>query len=354
MLDDVGGLEAEHGAHGVRDGFVGQAALRGAEGVHIHADGFGVADGVGELDLGALGQTSGDNVLRHIATHVGGAAVHLGGILAGEGPAAVTTKATVAVHDDLAAGQAGVALRSTDDEVAGGVDEEFGLGGEHPLGQHLLDDFLDAELLNQAVLHTGRVLGGDDDVRDGDGLVILIDDGHLGLRVGTQPRGQLPGLADLRELTAEAMREHDRRGHQLRRLVARVAEHQTLVAGTLLGLLLALGGLGIHALRNVGGLLRDDGVHEHLVGVEDIVLVHVTDATDGLAGELGEIELGLRGDLTANDDDVRLHVGFAGDAAVFVLRQTRVQDGVRDRVGDFVRVAFADGFGGEDESFDHA
>ena len=53
---------------------------------------------------------------------------------------------------------------------------------------------------------------------------------------------------------AELVREHDRRGHQFRRLVAGVAEHQALVAGALLGGLLAFGLARVHALRDVGRL----------------------------------------------------------------------------------------------------
>ena len=58
-----------------------------------------------------------------------------------------------------------------------------------------------------------------------------------------------------------------------------------------------------------------------------------------------EIELRLGGDFAADDDDVALHVSLAGHAAVLVLREAGVQDGVGNGVADFVRVAFADGLG---------
>ena len=41
---------------------------------------------------------------------------------------------------------------------------------------------------------------------------------------------------------AKLVREHDGRGHQFRRFVAGVAKHQSLVAGALLGGVLAFGG----------------------------------------------------------------------------------------------------------------
>ena len=62
------------------------------------------------------------------------------------------------------------------------------------------------------------------------------------------------------------------------------------------------------------------------------------------------IELGLGGDFAADDDDVALGVSLAGHAAVRVLGQAGVQHRVGNGVANFVRMAFADGLGGEDES----
>ena len=150
------------------------------------------------------------------------------------------------------------------------------------------------------------------------------------------------------------MREHDRRRHQLGRLVAGVAEHDALVARALLGGLLALGLLRIHALRDVGRLRGEDVLHENLVRVENVVVVHVADLADGIADDLHVIELRLGGDLAADDGDVALHIGLAGHAALRVLRQAGVEHGVGNRVGDLVGVAFADGFGGKNEATGHA
>ena len=63
--------------------------LAGPLGVDVDADRLGDADGVGELDLAALGQARGDDVLGDVAGHVGGRAVDLRGVLAAEGAAAV-------------------------------------------------------------------------------------------------------------------------------------------------------------------------------------------------------------------------------------------------------------------------
>ena len=102
-----------------------------AERIDVHADRLRMPDRVGELHFARDAKPGGDDVLRHPAAHVSGAAIDLGRILAGERAAAVTAHAAVAVDDDLAAGQAGVALRSADDEAAGRVDQKFGVLVQH-------------------------------------------------------------------------------------------------------------------------------------------------------------------------------------------------------------------------------
>ena len=54
----------------------------------------------------------------------------------------MTAHAAVAIDDDLAAGQAGVALRSADDETAGRVNQKFGRACQHLVGQNFADHFL--------------------------------------------------------------------------------------------------------------------------------------------------------------------------------------------------------------------
>ena len=93
--------------------------LARAHRVDPDAHGFGVADGVGDLQFADLRQPGGDDVLRHPAAHVGGRAIDLRRILAGEGAAAVAAPAAIGVDDDLAAGHPGVALGTADDKTAG-------------------------------------------------------------------------------------------------------------------------------------------------------------------------------------------------------------------------------------------
>src|SRR6266571_1344036 len=120
LLDDLGGFEVEHRADRLLDGFVADPA--GAERVYANRHRVRVTDGVGELNLRAGGEAGSDDVLRHVAAHVGGAAIHLAGVFARKGPAPVPAHAAVRIDDDFAAGQTRVTLRSADHETAGRID----------------------------------------------------------------------------------------------------------------------------------------------------------------------------------------------------------------------------------------
>ena len=82
------------------------------------------------------------------------------------------------------------------------------------------------------------------------------------------------------------MRKHDRRRHEFRRFVAGVTEHQTLIARALLRRVLAVGRARIDALCDIGRLFGDDVLDVDLVGVKNVVVVHVTDLAHRLANDL--------------------------------------------------------------------
>ena len=79
--------------------------------------------------------------------------------------------------------------------------------------------------------------------------------------------------------------------------------------------------------------------------MKNIIIMRVTNVADGLARNGVEIQLRLRRDFAADDDEIRFCVSFAGDAAELVLREAGVQHIIRNGVAHFVRVAFADGLG---------
>ncbi len=87
--------------------------------------------------------------------------------------------------------------------------------------------------------------------------------------------------------------------------------------------------------------------------MKHVVVVRVADFTDGLARDGVEIQFGLGRDFAADDDEVRLGVGFAGDAAEFVLREAGVQHVIRNRIAHLVRMAFANRLRRKDEVLAH-
>ena len=358
LFDDVGGFEAEDRFDGFFNFFL--VDFVSAEGVDVDADRMRVADGVGELDFATVSKAGGDDIFRDIAAHVGSAAIDFRGIFAGEGPAAVAAHSTVGVDDDFAAGEPGVALRSTNDKAACGVDEELGRGVEEFLRNHFADDIVDDEAADFFVLHIVGVLGRDDDIGHADRLVVLIENRDLALRVGAEPF-HFPGFADGGEFATEAVGEHDRGGHELGRFVASVAEHEALIAGALLGGGFAFGFAIIHTLRNVRALAGEKIGNENAVRVEDIVVVHIADSTDRRADDVADVENGIERrafdfrdrDFAADNDGVAFNEGLARDAAGFVDGQAGIEDRIGDGVANLVWMAFANGFGGENKTTGH-
>uniref|UniRef100_J3KZC6 Uncharacterized protein n=1 Tax=Oryza brachyantha TaxID=4533 RepID=J3KZC6_ORYBR len=340
--------EVEVLLHDVEDLLVGD--LAGAVGVDEHGERLGHANGVGHLHDAAAGEAAGDDALGRLPGDVGAAAVDLGRVLAGEGAAAVGSPAAEGFDDDLAAGEAGVAVGPADDEAAGGVEVEDGLLVEVLLRDDRLDDVL-LEVGGDLVVGDGLVvLGGDEDGVDADGdpgaALVEVLDGDLGLAVGPEPRTGAV-LADLGEAGAELGGEDVAERHQLGGLVGGVAEHVALVAGA--DLLGALGEVAVHALSDVGRLLLD--VDEHLapVGIEPDVVGDEPDVPAGVADDLLVVHGGLGGDLAEHHHHVGLGARLAGDLALGVLREARVQHGVRHLVAQLVRVTLVHGLGGEEE-----
>jgi hypothetical protein len=149
------------------------------------------------------------------------------------------------------------------------------------------------------------------------------------------------------------MGKHDRRWHELGSFVTGVAKHQSLVTGSLFGCIFPFGSSGIHTLRNVGRLAGDDVGNEDPVSMKNVIVVHVADLAYRIANELDIIQFGLRSNLAADDDDVALGVGFAGDPAMRILREAGIEHRIGNCVANFIWVTFPDGFGRENVTTRH-
>src|ERR1044071_3955946 len=100
------------------------------------------------------------------------------------------------------------------------------------------------------MLHVTRVLSGHHNAGNPNRLAGFVNDGHLPFCVRAQPP-DLICLANASELAPKPMSKHDWSRHQLARLIARVSEHQSLIASTLLGSFFAFGCARIHASCDV-------------------------------------------------------------------------------------------------------
>ena len=200
----------------------------------------------------------------------------------------------VAVDDDLAPGQAGVAHRAAGDEAAGRVDVHDRVGVAQLGRDGRQDDRLDDLRAQPLGADVRVVLGGHDDGPDPLRDAALVLDGDLGLAVGAEVR-QLAGLADLGQPAGHPVGERDRQRHQLGRLAAGEAEHHPLVAGAELerrrGVVADLE-RRVDALGDVGRLLLDRDERAAGQVVEAVVGPRVADVADGVADDRLEVDVG--------------------------------------------------------------
>ncbi len=253
----------------------------------------------------------------------------------------------VCIDDDLSAGQAAVPDRTADDEPARRIDVVFRTLVDPLRGEDGLENLLHDRLAQHLRGHIGTVLGGQHHGFETDRPVVLVPEGDLTLRVRAQP-GQLALLAHFGLPLHEAVRESDRRGHEHFRLIRGIAEHQPLIAGPLLALVLA-----VHPLRYVRRLLADDVDHATAGAVEAHLRGVVTDIEHHLADQGLDVDPGLGGHFTRHHDDTRLDERLASDAAPIVFLENRIQHRIRDLVGHLVRVSFGDGLGSKQKIIGH-
>ena len=143
---------------------------------------------------------------------------------------------------------------------------------------------ISAGLMSSLDAHAGSVLRRDEHGVEPDRNAVFVLDRDLRLAVGAEEVDDA-FLADLREPFGHAVREPDRHRHQRVGLVARVAEHHSLVAGADFVVGVGVAGPLLHRLvdthRDVGRLLVDGDDHaaglavdaERGVGVADALIV---------------------------------------------------------------------------------
>ena len=313
---DGRGAQVEHLPNALDD--AGPVHRLGAEGLHQQRHRLSHADGIGNLQLAARRRAGGHDVLGHPAGRVRGRAVHFGGVLAREGAAAVAGHAPVGVDNDLAAGQAGVALRSPDHKPARRVDDHLVVVISELFTDDRLDDLLgDVGADHPVAVDAVAVLGRHQHFVEAHRPAALVLEGDLGLGVGPQVRDR-SSPAHLGMALGEPVGEMDRQRHQLVGLVAGVAEHHPLVARALLA----------HAFGDVGRLVVDGDEHRTGVAVEAEQGVVIAGGADGGAHNVGDLHVGLGADLARHHHEARGDQRLASDAAAGIGIEQGVEDGV--------------------------
>ena len=302
-----------------------------AERFHEDADGLRHTDGVGHLHFATTCSAGRHHVLGHPASGVRSRAVDLRGVFAAERSTAVATHAAVRVDDDLATGQTGVGVRSTLHELACRVHVHrvvvFGELRRDRRTNHLLDEVGPNDgVARDAISMLRADEHGTQTHRD----AVFVVERDLGLAVGAKV-WHGPGLTHLGELLSETMREVNRQRHQFGRLVARITEHHALVAGTLRieFVLAALATAQLFALvdthRDIARLFVDADDYAAGVAVEAICSVVVADFFDGVAGQLGNVDVRRCGDLACHHAQAGGEQGLTSDTTVRVFSEDGVE-----------------------------
>ena len=191
------------------------------------------------------------------------------------------------------------------------------------------------------------VLGGQHYGVNADHLAAFVAAGDLALGVRAQP-GQQAVFTRFGLALHQTVSVGNRCRHQHIGFIAGKAKHQALIASALI-----FQAGAVNALSNVRRLLADD-VDNAAGGtvIADIRAV-VADTGNDITHQLFQINPGAGADFAGNDCHTGFYQGFTGDAGVFVFADDGIQHRIGNLVGNFVRMAFGDRFGGKNGIFTH-
>ena len=165
-----------------------------------------------------------------------------------------------------------------------------------------------------------RMLSGDDDRIHANRLPIDILNRHLRFPIGSQEVEDLL-LSHLGQPPGQPVGKDDGHGHQLRRLVTGITEHQPLIPRPLFMVLSF-----IHPLLDIGGLFVDGGDHGTGLPIEPHRRVIVSDLFDRLPDDGRHMDIAGSGDLSCDDRHSCRHQGLTGHPGIGVLTNDGIQD----------------------------
>ena len=139
------------------------------------------------------------------------------------------------------------------------------------------------------------------------------------------------------------MTNFEGQGHVALGLVGGIPKHHALITSAL-----GFGCVFFDALVDVRRLFVDGRNNPAGIGIEHVFGFGITNATNRIAGDHLSVHIACCFDFTGQDGQARCDQGFASNFGAGILGQEGIQEGVRYLVGDFVGMAFGNGFGGEE------
>ena len=245
--------------------------------VHIDRQRTRHANGIRQLQRAALCHTGRHDVLGQITRRIGRRPVHLGRIFARKRAAAMRGRAPIGIDDDLAPGQARVAIWPTNHEFSGRVHMPFSGIGDPAVRQCFADvrrDNLFDLLRGHAFI---KMLCRQNNRRHTNRLAILVNDRQLRLGIWSQRR-LCTAFANVGQTAQDRVAILNGRRHQIRRFGRGIAKHDALIARTFVAL------FARHTLGNVSRLLMQQVRHFDIAPVELFLLI--ADVLDAIARNL--------------------------------------------------------------------
>ena len=245
-------------------------------------------------------------------------------------------RTAIGIHDDLAAGEAAIALRAADHKTTGRIHEEVDVALEELLWDDRFDDVLNHRLAEGRFADIGRMLGRHHHGMDGVRTPVDVANGDLTLGVGAQP-SQLAVVTKTRLTFYETMGEINRHRHQGRRFIAGITEHQALITSSLAKIIVK--GL-VDALGNIRRLLVVGHQNGAALVVDAVFGVGIADLLQYISRHLDVINACVGGDLPSQHDETGITEGLSRDSGVLILSEEGIQNGIGDLIGNLIGMAF--------------
>ena len=246
-------------------------------------------------------------------------------------------KPAVGVDHQLAAGETGISFKAAQHKSARRIDENLRLLVDAHVMAGAVND-QSAEFLAQFVrIFICIMLAGDHNGVHALRNTKRILHRNLRFAVRSNAGDQLFFPAG-GEQARDAVRQHDRRGQQFHRFPAGVAVHDALVA--------CAERIPIDRVRNIGTLC----MQPHLY----MIITVISGIPNSLPHDGFHVGACRRAEFSGHKNFARRRQHFAGNAGIGIFFEAGVQNAVRNRVAELVRVTCRDGLCRQDVFIFHA